>query len=115
MSDKKYKIPKVNSLQAQYGNKNVKGVKILGVSTNHKDKKYTIEVKYNNKVKKLNFGAKSYDHYYDQWKKYNKKNHLDKERRKSYIARSSGILDGSGKPTQNNPFSANFWSIRILW
>lgn len=109
------KIPKVSSLQAQYGNKDVPGIKILSVSTNNPTKKYTIKIQYKNKVKTLGFGAKSYEHYYDQWKKYAGKDHLDKERRRSYLARASGILDGNGKPTRNNPFSPNFWAIRILW
>ena len=41
--------------------------------------------------------------------------HKDKDRRKSYLARSGGIRDKSGNLTANNKNSANYWSRRILW
>ena len=41
--------------------------------------------------------------------------HKDKDRRKSYLARSGGIRDKSGNLTANNKNSANYWSRPILW
>lgn len=41
--------------------------------------------------------------------------HKDKARRKNYLTRSSGIRDSQGRLTKDNPFSANYWSRRILW
>ena len=41
--------------------------------------------------------------------------HKDPERRKSYLARSGGIRDKSGRLTANNRNSANYWARRILW
>lgn len=41
--------------------------------------------------------------------------HKDPERRKSYLARSGGITDKSGKLTKNNPNSANYYSRKYLW
>lgn len=37
------------------------------------------------------------------------------KREDNYCARSFGIKDKDGKPTRNNPNSANFWSRRITW
>ena len=41
--------------------------------------------------------------------------HNDEKRRKSYLARASGIRDGRGKLTYNDKNKANFWAIKILW
>ena len=41
--------------------------------------------------------------------------HKDKDRKKSYCARSGGIKDGSGNLTKNNKESPNYWSRKILW
>ena len=41
--------------------------------------------------------------------------HKDPERRKNYLARSAGIKDKSGKPTKDDPFSANHWARKVLW
>lgn len=41
--------------------------------------------------------------------------HRDPERRRNYLARSAGIKDKSGKPTKDDPFSANYWARRVLW
>ena len=41
--------------------------------------------------------------------------HKDKDRKKSYCARSGGITDKTGKLTKNNKNSANYWSRKILW
>ena len=41
--------------------------------------------------------------------------HHDAERRKNYLARSAGIKDKNGKPTKDDPFSANYWARKDLW
>lgn len=54
----------------------------------------------------IHFGDRRYRDFTD---------HGDQYRRAAYLKRAAGILDGSGKKTINNPYSANFWSARILW
>jgi len=41
--------------------------------------------------------------------------HKDKERRKSYLARSAKIRDKNGNLTANDKNSANYYSRRYLW
>lgn len=41
--------------------------------------------------------------------------HKDKERRRRYLARAAGIKDKQKRLTKDNPLSANYWSMRILW
>ncbi len=41
--------------------------------------------------------------------------HKDPKRRKSYLARSGGIRDKSGRLTKNNKNSANYWSRKVNW
>lgn len=41
--------------------------------------------------------------------------HHNEARRRSYLARSSGIRDRNGKLTADNPHKANFWARHILW
>ena len=41
--------------------------------------------------------------------------HGDKDRKKSYCARSGGITDKSGKKTGGNKNTANYWSRKVLW
>ena len=70
--------------------------------------------KVNGKI--IHFGDISMEHYFDKTGLLDKKlNHGDKQRQKNYLARSSGIKDGKGRLTKNNPMSANYHSIRILW
>ena len=38
-----------------------------------------------------------------------------KAQQKSYLARSAGIRDKSGKLTKDNRNSSNYWSRRVLW
>ena len=41
--------------------------------------------------------------------------HKDKERRKKYLARAKKIKNKKGELTYENPESANFWSVNLLW
>ena len=41
--------------------------------------------------------------------------HNDLKRRERYLKRAMGIRDKNGNLTYNNPNSANFWAINLLW
>ena len=66
--------------------------------------------------KKIYFGDTRYSHYKDKTGLLPKShNHLDENRMTSYIARASKIKDKSGALTANDPSSANWHALRILW
>lgn len=66
--------------------------------------------------KKIYFGDSNYQHYYDKTGLLAKStNHLDEKRKKSYLARASKIKDKAGNLTVNNPSSANYHALRLLW
>lgn len=65
--------------------------------------------------KKVHFGNPSYQQYFDKTGIWKSLDHGDKERRKNYLSRASGIKDGQGNLTKNNPLSPNYHAIRILW
>lgn len=61
------------------------------------------------------FGDTKYEHYFDRTQMLNKNyNHLDPKRRLAYLTRSTKIKDGTGLSV-NNPESANYHSVRVLW
>ena len=70
-------------------------------------------VKVNGKT--IHFGAMNYQHYKDKTGFYKSKDHLDKDRRRRYLARASNIKNKFGKLTKSDPNSANYHAIRILW
>lgn len=41
--------------------------------------------------------------------------HKDDERRRRFRARASGIKDGNGNLTKNNPLSPNYYNLRDTW
>jgi len=41
--------------------------------------------------------------------------HKDPQRRENYLKRSAGIRGKDGKPTKDDPFSANHWARKVLW
>jgi len=64
----------------------------------------------------IHFGQEGYEHYFDRTKLLNPKlNHMDKQRRKEYIARASNIKNKEKKLTKDDINSANYHAIRILW
>lgn len=65
--------------------------------------KMTVLAKKGDEVKVVNFGHKGYGHNYTA------------EARKSYLARSAGIKNKSGKLTSRDKFSANYWARKVLW
>ncbi len=70
------------------------------------NKKLVVRVKKGNKDEVIHFGNPDYKDFTQ---------HGDKERRKNYLARAGGIKDGDGNLTKNDPFSANYHSMRVLW
>ena len=68
-------------------------------------KKFSVYVMKEGKKKLIHFGAKGMEDY---------RQHKDKDRRKSYLARSAGIRDKNGKLTKDDKNSANYWA-RTLW
>jgi TFIIF-interacting CTD phosphatase-like protein len=66
-------------------------------------KKMMIYVVRKDKSKLIHFGDKAYRHNYSAAAK------------KSYLARSAGIRDKSGKLTKDNVFSPNYHSRKRLW
>jgi len=80
--------------------KSLKKEKIVEIKKSKTNtKKYAAVVRGpNGKERIVNFGAKGYEQYKDSTplKTYSKKDHLDKERRKKYFLRHSGV-DGKRK------------------
>lgn len=84
--------------------------------------RYFISDKPNKKLKvKVNdkwiyFGQYPHQHYNDRTNLLdNKYNHLNDKRRELYLKRALNIRDKQGNLTANNPESANYHAIRILW
>ena len=68
--------------------------------------KKAVLVKYEDAIKLVKFGLRGMQDYTQ---------HYDEKRRDNYLSRSAGIKDKTGRPTKDDPFSANYWSRRILW
>lgn len=103
-------------IHKKYGLVDIPNVEVLKIEPGT-NSKYKITVKYNNRTEVIPFGDPNYEHYRDRtplanWQRLN---HGDSVRRNSYLARASKIVDGTGRLTCNNPFSANRWSIILLW
>ena len=78
------------------------GAESLDYST-QKNNKYMVTLK---SGKKVHFGSTKYVDYLT---------HKDKDRRDKYLARATKIKNKQGELTYNNPESANFWSVHLLW
>jgi hypothetical protein len=63
----------------------------------------------------IHFGDADMQHYKDKTGIWSSKDHEDKKRRQSYLARASGIKNKSGRLTKNDPSSPNYHAIRVLW
>ena len=71
-----------------------------------KGKKMSVYVLKEGKKKLIHFGSKGMEDY---------RQHRDKDRRKSYLARSAGIRNKEGKLTKDDKNSSNYWSRNVLW
>ena len=78
------------------------GAESLDYST-RKNNKYVATL---SSGKKIHFGSSNYSDYLI---------HEDKERKDRYLARAKKIKNKQGELTYNNPESANFWSVNLLW
>lgn len=58
------------------------------------------------KPKKINFGDRRYKDF---------RQHKDKKRRASYLARAKGIRNKAGKLTWKDKNTKNYWSVHYLW
>ena len=69
------------------------------------------------KVRKIHFGDSNMDQYKDSTGLgiYSNKNHLDKKRQESYLARAKGIRNKNGEYTWKDKSSANYYSVKYLW
>lgn len=65
--------------------------------------KEVVLAKKGDEIKVVRYGHSGYGHNYSD------------EARKSYLARSAGIRDGSGNLTKDDKFSANYWARKKLW
>jgi len=65
--------------------------------------------------KLIHFGSSAMEQFKDKTGIWSSKNHNDPVRRKSYLARSGGIKNGSGGLTKDDPSSPNYHSRRVLW
>ena len=90
---------KLEKVKAKARSLGIKGK--INYST-HKNKKFMITVSPNNI---LHFGQDGYEDFLD---------HGDLEKRANYLARASKIKK-NGKLSINNPNSANYYAIRLLW
>jgi hypothetical protein len=63
----------------------------------------------------IHFGSDKMQHYKDRTGIWSNLDHNDDKRRKSYLARSKGILDGMGDTTYDNIMSPNYHSREVLW
>lgn len=76
-----------------------------------KNKKLMTKV--NNKI--IHFGHSKYEHFKDKTGIWSDLDHNDKQRRKNYLTRASGIKDKEGNLTKDKPESPNYHAIKILW
>ena len=78
-----------------------------------KNKKYMVF--YNDKW--IHFGDKRYQHFEDKTGlgEYSYLNHLDKDRRKRYLARAKKIKNKKGQLTYLDKNSPNYWAVKFLW
>ena len=70
------------------------------------NKKFSVYVMKDGKKRLIHFGDSTMEDFTQ---------HKDEKRRKSYLARSAGIRDKSGKLTKDDKNSANYWSRKVLW
>jgi len=70
-------------------------------------------VKVGNKT--IHFGNVSYQHFKDKTGIWSSKNHNEKKRRSSYLARAKGIKKKDGSLAWKDPTSANYHAVRVLW
>jgi|TARA_R110000868_G_scaffold404537_1_gene682822 hypothetical protein len=79
------------------------------------EKKLMVIVEKDGKKRTIHFGARSMGHFKDKTGIWKSKDHGDKDRRKSFRARMSGIIRKDGKKAVSDPMSPAYHALRILW
>ena len=79
------------------------------------DKKLMVIVEKDGKKRTIHFGARSMGHFKDKTGIWKSKDHGDKDRRKSFRARMSGIIRKDGTKAVSDPMSPAYHALRILW
>ena len=79
------------------------------------EKKLMVIVEKNGKKRTIHFGARSMGHFKDKTGIWKSKDHGDKDRRKSFRARMSGIIRKDGTKAVSDPMSPAYHALRILW
>lgn len=72
------------------------------------NKKYSVYVLKDGKIRLIHFGAIGYQQYYDKIGRYQAYDHLDKKRRENYRKRHH-------KDNINDPSFPGYWSYHYLW
>ena len=84
-----------------------KNAKKLGAESldysKRKNNKYVVKLP---SGKNLHFGSSQYPDFLI---------HKDNERKEKYLSRAKKIKNKKGELTYENPESANFWSVNLLW
>ena len=85
----------------------IKKAKKLGAESldysKRKNNKYVVKLP---SGKNLHFGSSQYPDFLI---------HKDNERKEKYLSRAMKIKNKKGELTYENPESANFWSVNLLW
>ena len=96
-------VKRLPSGRIEYRGETFSGYNKPKTNTSSSKHKKVVLAKKGDDVKLIRFGHKDYGHNYS------------KEARDSYLARSAGIKDKSGRLTKDNKFSANYWARKTLW
>ena len=80
-----------------------------------KNKKYSVYVIKDDKIKLIHFGDTRYQHFFDKIGGYPELNHLEPKRKNLYLKRAKGIKDKQGNYTYKDITSPNYWSLNFLW
>ena len=85
----------------------IKKAKKLGAeSLDYSKRKNNKDVVKSPSGKNLHFGSSQYPDFLI---------HKDNERKEKYLSRAMKIKNKKGELTYDNPESANFWSVNLLW
>lgn len=67
------------------------------------------------RMRKVDFGATKYEHYYDRIGLFSHKDHCDLERRRNYRQRHMGIKKKNGRVAAKTPGTPAYFSMKYLW
>tara|TARA_R110000782_G_scaffold71028_4_gene142600 strand:+ start:1943 stop:2227 length:285 start_codon:yes stop_codon:yes gene_type:complete len=79
------------------------------------EKKLMVIVEKDGKKRTIHFGSRLMGHFRDKTGIWKSKDHGDKDRRKSFRARMSGIIRKDGTKAVSDPMSPAYHALRILW